>query len=76
MNYNSVTKEITCNGVKISDVKYGPVIIPDLVSAVVKLEEQTFIQFKNSKCKVIFKLIFKYLIKNEQINNLIFVPIK
>lgn len=52
VDYNIVTKEITCNGVKITDVKYNSLKFPRHKSFVVTLEEQTFIQFNHSKCKV------------------------
>lgn len=52
VNYNTVTNEITCNGVQISDVKNGPIMISKFKSAMVKLEEQTFVNLNDLKCKV------------------------
>lgn len=68
VNYNIVTNEITCNGVKIADVKYSPLTLPILKSSLVTLEEQTFVQFNNSKCNVIIKLLEQNDKYNENFN--------
>lgn len=56
VNYNTATKEITCDGIKIKGVKNGHLALPITNSAVVNLQEEIFIQFNLSQCKVIFYL--------------------
>lgn len=50
VDYNKLTKEITCNGIKMSGVVNAP--IPNGNSTVVKLEEQRFVHFDDSNCEV------------------------
>lgn len=47
-----MTNEITCDGIKISGIKYGFIDLPKLKSVDVQFEEQIFYQLNNSKCKV------------------------
>lgn len=52
VDYNKVTKEITCAGVKISDVRTCHIELPKNKSVTMKIEEQLFIKFNQLKCKV------------------------
>jgi len=52
INYNQLTKEVTCNGVKIVNMKNGPLVLSEHKTTIVKLEEETFIQFDNLRCEV------------------------
>lgn len=56
VNYNTATKEITCDGINITGVKNGHLVLPKTNSAVVNLQEEIFIQFNLSRCKVMFHL--------------------
>jgi len=56
VNYNPATKEITCEGIKITDIRNGHLELPIINSAVVNLQEEIFIQFNHSHCKVMFYL--------------------
>ncbi|XP_026822789.1 fatty acid synthase-like, partial [Rhopalosiphum maidis] len=58
VNYNTATKEITCDGIKITDIKYGHSILPVINSAVVNVQEEIFIQFNLSQCKNINHFIY------------------
>lgn len=51
--YNVLTKEITCNGVKIFDVRNEPIALSMVAATKVKLEEQAFVRFSHPKYKVI-----------------------
>lgn len=62
INYNTLTKDITCCGLKISGISIGPVTLTKHASAVVKLEEQAFIHFDDFKIQVIeFYFSFKFI---------------
>jgi len=61
-----ITNEITCDGVKICDVKNEPITISKLKSAEIKLEEQQFTSFNSSK----FKVIILYLSLKRQLINI------
>lgn len=52
VSYNKATNEINCNGVKISDVQNGSLLIPEIKSTNVQIEEKTFVHFHNSPCQV------------------------
>lgn len=57
VSYNILTKEITCDAVKIIDVKNDPLILSELGFTDIKLEEKAFVQFDKKKCGVIDKNI-------------------
>lgn len=52
VNFNSVTKEITCAGIKISNIKTCPVKLTKINSLITQIEENIFIKFNDTKCKV------------------------
>lgn len=52
VNYNKVTNEVTCDGIKIKGVKNGSISLPVLKSTVVKLQAKSFTKFNYLKCKV------------------------
>jgi len=52
VNYNKVTHELTCDGIRIIGVKNGPILLPILNSTVGKLQEKSFTKFNSLKCKV------------------------
>ncbi|CAH1725990.1 unnamed protein product [Aphis gossypii] len=58
VNYNTATKEITCEGIKITDIKNGHSVLPLINSAVVNLQEEIFVQFNHSQCKSINQFIY------------------
>jgi len=54
VDYNIKTKVIACDGIKISDVKYVPLNVPELKSDLIVIQEQTFVRFDDrSNCQVI-----------------------
>lgn len=59
VNYNQLSNEITCDGIKILGVKNGPILLPMLNSTVLNLQEKSFAKFNNLKCKVRKYLIIK-----------------
>lgn len=52
VNYNTITKEITCAGIKISDVKTRSIKLTKVKSSITRIEENAFIQFNDTKCNV------------------------
>eukprot|EP00102_Acyrthosiphon_pisum_P019878 XP_016657088.1 PREDICTED: fatty acid synthase-like [Acyrthosiphon pisum] len=52
VNYNKLSNEVTCDGIKILGVKNAPISLPILNSVVVKVQEKSFTKFNNLKCKV------------------------
>ncbi|XP_016664607.1 uncharacterized protein LOC107885467 [Acyrthosiphon pisum] len=52
VSYNKLSNGLTCDGIKILGVKNGPILLPILNTAVVKLQEKSFTKFNNLKCKV------------------------
>lgn len=60
VNYNIVTNEIACNGIIIKGVRNEPIELGNVEIAVGKLEEQKFIQYNHSICKVIINIKFEY----------------
>eukprot|EP00102_Acyrthosiphon_pisum_P016442 XP_008187406.1 PREDICTED: fatty acid synthase-like [Acyrthosiphon pisum] len=58
VNYNTATKEITCDGINITGVKNGHLVLLKTNSAVVHLQEDIFIQFNLSRCKNIDQFIY------------------
>lgn len=52
INYNVLTKEITCAGLKISNVVTCPIILSEQFDNI-KIENESFIQFNNSTSRVI-----------------------
>lgn len=59
-----MTKEITCAGIKISDIKTLPIKLPKNKSVTTKIEKQIFIQFNQSECKVNILLFLHNNMKN------------
>ncbi|CAI6347084.1 unnamed protein product [Macrosiphum euphorbiae] len=57
VNYNKLSNEVTCDGVKIFGVKNGTISLPIINSAVVKLQEKSFTKFNNLKCKNICEFV-------------------
>ncbi|XP_016657076.1 fatty acid synthase isoform X4 [Acyrthosiphon pisum] len=51
VNYNKLSNEVTCDGIKILGVKNAPISLPILNSVVVKVQEKSFTKFNNLKCK-------------------------
>lgn len=47
-----------CKGVRILDIKNSPLKLAKLKNEIVKLEEQTFVHFNQTKSKVTIELIF------------------
>lgn len=56
IDYNIITKEITCAGLKISDVITCPIQIFQNNFTKIKIYDQRFIPFQHSECKVHFSL--------------------
>lgn len=52
IDYNITTKEIICAGLKISDAVTCPIILSENKFAIMKMEDQTFIPFRNLECGV------------------------
>lgn len=52
VNYNKLSNEVTCDGIKIFGVKNGTISLPIINSAAMKLQEKSFTKFNNLKCKV------------------------
>lgn len=62
VDYNKVTKEITCAGVKISDVRTCPIELSKNKSFTMKIEEQKFIKFNQLESKVNKKIKIKIIL--------------
>lgn len=60
VHYNKLTNEVTCDGVKIIDVKNGPISLPILNNVVLKLQEKSFTKFNYLKCKVSLQYIYTF----------------
>jgi len=67
VNYNKLTNEVTCDGIRIIGVKNGPISLSIHNSTVVKLQEKSFTKLNYLKCKV--RII--YLIINSNYNHLL-----
>jgi len=52
VNYNKLTNEVTCDGIKILGIKNESLLLPKLKSSEVKLQEKSFTKFNYLKCKV------------------------
>lgn len=70
VNYNMNTNEITCDGVKIIGIRNEPIALSNVTVTVGKLDEQIFIHYNHSICKV----IIKFKLKN--IHNIIYYSVK
>uniref|UniRef100_A0A2H8TDM0 Fatty acid synthase n=1 Tax=Melanaphis sacchari TaxID=742174 RepID=A0A2H8TDM0_9HEMI len=51
VNYNKLTNEVTCDGIKILDIKSESIPLPKLKSLEVKLQEKSFTKFNFLNCK-------------------------
>ncbi|XP_060835401.1 fatty acid synthase-like [Rhopalosiphum padi] len=51
VNYNKLTNEVTCDGIKILGIKNDSISLPKLKSSEVKLQEKLFTKFNYLKCK-------------------------
>ncbi|VVC29220.1 Hypothetical protein CINCED_3A006213 [Cinara cedri] len=70
VNYNTIAKEITCNGVKICDVKTSPVTFTKHNKLAVNLEEQKFIRFDYPNCNNVNDFIYDLMNIIQNDNNL------
>lgn len=70
VNYNIVTNEITCDGIIITGVRNEPIELRNVEIAVGKLEEQKFIHYNHSICKVIINFTIECFKLNTTKNKL------